>query len=156
MLVRELFEDDSLPPLGSDGQDDQTDQPAEAQGGEMTQKLRQAALDYLTPLMGAGWPFVTTEQVAQALHHQNFGIVVTPATVMQLLNPKEVPAVSRIEGNRIYFDTPEEEQPNQEETQKAEQKDRQQVARKATQQAQDSINQDQQVNIPALGSLNKA
>lgn len=153
MLLREIFEDDAPAPPG---QPDAGDQPTLGHGGEMTEKLRQAALDYLTPLMGAGWPFVTTEQVAQALHHQNFGIVVTPATVMQLLNPNDVPAVSRIEGNRIYFKDAEEEQPDQEEKQKDEQKDRQQVQNMAQQQAQNSVKQDQQVNIPALGALNKA
>jgi len=75
--------------------------------GAMTEQLRQAALDYLTPFLGQNVPFVTIDQLIDALRHDEFGIIISRPMVMDLLNPDEVEAVDKIEGDRIYLANPE-------------------------------------------------
>lgn len=74
--------------------------------GDMMQKLRQEALNFITPLIGQDIPFVTVQQVTDALKNDQFGITINRGLVMQILNPDEVKAVSKIEGDRIYMNEP--------------------------------------------------
>ena len=74
--------------------------------GEMTEQLRQAALDYLTPFMSQKVPFVTIKQMIDALHNSQFGLVINRAMIMDLLNPEQVQAVDKIEGDRIFLTNP--------------------------------------------------
>ena len=73
---------------------------------DMTDQLRQAALDYLTPLMSQNVPFVTVNQMIEALRSSGFGIVINRSIIMDLLNPEQVEAVDRIEGDRIFLHQP--------------------------------------------------
>jgi hypothetical protein len=98
MLIRELFED------FSDDTNDATLQPKS--GGQMMQQLRQSALDVITPLLGQNVPFVTMDQMIDALSHSKFGIVITPSLIMSILDPDSVKAVSKIEGDRIFLAEP--------------------------------------------------
>ncbi len=74
--------------------------------GEMTDQLRQAALDYLTPLLGQNVPFITIDQMIEALRHGQFGLVINRAMIMDLLDPDQVEAVDKIEGDRIFLASP--------------------------------------------------
>lgn len=92
MFLFELFEDQDDPSFNPDG--------------EMQQQLRQAALDLITPLLGQNVPFVTMQQVIDGLSGSRFGIVITPAIIMSVLNPDDVKAVEKIQGDRIYLTKP--------------------------------------------------
>jgi hypothetical protein len=74
---------------------------------EMTEQLRQAALDYLTPLLSQGVPFVTINQMIEALRNSHFGIIINRPMIMDILDPDEVQAVDKIEGDRIFLGSPE-------------------------------------------------
>src|SRR4051812_44695612 len=78
-----------------------TDTPTTA--GRMTSQLQQAALDYLTPLLAQNVPFVTIDQMVEALRSREFGIIISRPLIMDLLNPEQIEAVSKIEGDRIYL-----------------------------------------------------
>lgn len=78
--------------------------------GEMTEQLRQAALDYLTPFIAQNVPFVTIQQMIEALRNADLGLVINRALIMQLLDPTEVQAIDKIEGDRIYLASPESEE----------------------------------------------
>jgi hypothetical protein len=70
---------------------------------DMTEQLRQAALDYLTPLLATNVPFVTINQMLEALRNRHLGVIVTREILLDVLNPDQVEAVSKIEGDRIYL-----------------------------------------------------
>jgi hypothetical protein len=103
MLLFELFEDQTDDDLGDNGHDDGLKPQT---GGQMTQQIRQAALDVITPLLGQNVPFITMEQLIDRLSNARFGIVITPALIMAILNPDDIKAISKIEGNRIYLQGP--------------------------------------------------
>ena len=124
MLLRELFEDP----------------------GEMTKHLRQAALDYLTPLLSQNVPFVTIDQMIDALRHAQLGLVINRAMIMDILNPDQVQAVAKIEGDRIYLTQPDGEDRDVD-ADKAEQ-DQQHVANMAADQAKKTLEQPSQSKPP--------
>lgn len=107
--------------------------------GEMTQHLRQAALDYLTPLLSQNVPFITIQQMIDALRHAQLGLVINRSMVMDILNPDEVQAVDKIEGDRIYLTQPDGEDRDVD-ADKAEQ-DQQHVANMAADQAKKTLDQ---------------
>lgn len=72
-------------------------------GNEMKDKLRQAALDIITPFMGQDLPFVTVQQVIEGLRNRRLGITIDRSLLMNLLNPDEVNGIAKIEGDRIYL-----------------------------------------------------
>lgn len=76
---------------------------------EMTEQLRQAALDYLTPLLSQNVPFVTMNQIIEALRQNHFGVVINRAMIMELLDPDQNEAIGKIEGDRIYLQQPDAE-----------------------------------------------
>lgn len=104
---------------------------------EMTDQLRQAALDYLTPLLSQNVPFVTINQMIEALRNSQFGIVINRPVIMDILNPDEVDAVSKIEGDRIYLHRPDEAEREVDADQQ--EKDQEQVAGMAQDQAKKSL-----------------
>ena len=71
-------------------------------------RLKQAALDIITPLLAHRVPFITVQNVIDELRDTRSGIVVDRSLVMKLLNPMKVKAVSKIEGDRIYLSPPDE------------------------------------------------
>ncbi len=77
-------------------------------GGDLLQQLRQEALNFITPLMGQDIPFVTVQQVIDTLSNDQFGIVINRPLVMKILDPDQVKAIGKIEGDRIYLQKPEE------------------------------------------------
>jgi hypothetical protein len=123
MLLFELFPDDA---------------DSDPQAGPMMQQLRQAALDMITPLLGQSVPFVTMHQVIAGLNDGRFGIVITPRLIMDILNPDEVKAVDKIEGDRIYLQKPGLDSSQREVDDKQKEQDQQHVADMAT----DQINQE--------------
>jgi hypothetical protein len=102
MLLFELFEDDQTG-LSDNGQDDGLKPQS---GGQMTQQIRQAALDVITPFLGQNVPFITIAQLIDSLSGARFGIVITPALIMSILNPDDIKAISKIENDRIYLQGP--------------------------------------------------
>lgn len=75
---------------------------------EMTiqQQLTQTALDFITPLLANNVPFITVQSVIDALRQSRPGILVDRSFVFDLLDPDTVKAVSKIEGDRIYLQSP--------------------------------------------------
>ena len=71
-------------------------------------RLKQAALDIITPLLAHRVPLITVQNVIDELRDTRSGIVVDRSLVMKLLNPMKVKAVSKIEGDRIYLSPPDE------------------------------------------------
>ncbi len=105
--------------------------------GEMMEQLRQAALDFITPLLGQDLPFVTVQQVIDALRNDKMGISITRGLVMQILNPDQVKAVDKIEGDRIYLSNP--ENPPSETSQDDKEKEAEQVTDMAQDQAKKQV-----------------
>ena len=102
--------------------------------------LRQNAIDTLTPFMAQGFPFVPMHVVVKALQGQQSGIDIDAGFVMKLLDPTQVQAVSKIEGDRIYLagaDDPAEDEQNQDEAEDKIQK----VKDNAIKQAQADVKQ---------------
>lgn len=106
-------------------------------GGVMTNRLRQAALEVITPLLGERVPFITVQQIVDALRNQNLGLVIDRALVMKLLDPNEVQAVAEIKGDRIYLAKP--EPPDQEQNAEGKQKQQADVSKAAQQQAKKEV-----------------
>ena len=107
----------------------------------MTEQLRQAALDYLTPLLSENVPFITINQMIEALRHNDFGIVVNKPMVMELLDPDEVEAISKIEGDRIFLTTPDTVDQDREVSADDAEKDQEHVQDMAQDQAQQNLEQ---------------
>jgi hypothetical protein len=106
-------------------------------GGRMTNRLRQAALEVITPLLGQKVPFITVQQIVDALRNENLGLVIDRALVMKLLDPNEVKAVAEIKGDRIYLAKP--APPDQEQNAEDEQKQKADVSKAAQQQAKKEL-----------------
>ena len=107
----------------------------------MTEQLRQAALDYLTPLLSENVPFITINQMIEALRHNDFGIVVNKPMIMELLDPDEVEAISKIEGDRIFLATPDTVDQDREVSADDAEKDQAHVQDMAQGQAQQNLEQ---------------
>lgn len=75
-------------------------------GGEMKDRLRQAALDIITPFIGQDLPFITIPQVIDALRSRDLGIMVDRGLLLDVLNPEEVKAVDKIQGDHIILAKP--------------------------------------------------
>lgn len=71
-------------------------------GNNMEEKLRQAALEIITPYHAQGLPFVTMQQVIDKLRPHS-GLDITRALLLKILDPNKVKAVDRIEGDHIVF-----------------------------------------------------
>jgi hypothetical protein len=109
--------------------------------GDMTEQLRQAALDYLTPFMSQKVPFVTIDQMIDALRHSQFGLVINRAMIMDLLNPAQVEAVDKIEGDRIFLKDPDAVTAPSETDAEQQVKDQDHVADMAVDQIKQSLSQ---------------
>jgi len=108
---------------------------------DMTEQLRQAALDYLTPLLGENVPFVTVDQMIEALRNSNFGIVINQPMIMDILDPDQVEAVDKIEGDKIFLATPDTIAQDREVSADDVVKDQEHVADMAQGQAQQNMQQ---------------
>jgi hypothetical protein len=74
---------------------------------DLTTNLKQAALDYLTPLVAHNVPYVTIQSMVDELRKLNSGLTIDRAFIMNLLN--DVQVVSQIQGDRIYISKPDNE-----------------------------------------------
>jgi hypothetical protein len=81
------------------------DQPA-PKPNTVSDRLRQMAIDFLTPLVAHKVPFITVQQMVDELRRRRPGILVDRALVMSLLDPEQVKSVKEIEGDRINLQQP--------------------------------------------------
>jgi hypothetical protein len=107
-------------------------------GGPMKDRLRQAALDVITPFLGQNVPFVTVHQVIDALRSYKFGLQLNRGLVLELLDPEKVKAISKIEGDRIYLAEPDAEGERKVDD-NDEEKDKEQVGDMAQDQAKQQV-----------------
>ena len=110
-------------------------------GGEMKDRLRQAALDIITPFIGQDLPFITIQQVIDALRRRDLGIMVDRGLLLDVLNPAEVKAVEKIQGDHIILAKPDGEDDQVENDQADQQKNDDHVSDMAQQAAQTAIKQ---------------
>ena len=117
MHLYELFEDDGM---------------------SIVDSMKQASIDILTPLLVSKVPFVTVQSVIDSLNAMNTGMFVNRALVMKILDPATVKSVSKIQGDRIYLQTPDDssEEADQDQTED----DIDKVKQNAIKQAQSKIN----------------
>ena len=115
---------------------------------EMTDQLRQAALDYLTPLLSQGVPFVTVNQMIEALRNNHFGLVINRPMIMDILDPDRVEAIDKIEGDRIILASPESE------TREVDAEDAEQDQEHVQDMAQDQAKKSLQEPAPQLPTKN--
>jgi hypothetical protein len=71
-------------------------------GNKMEERLRQAALEVITPYLAQGLPFVTMQQMITALRPHS-GIDITRGLLMKILDPNKTKAVDKIEGDHIVL-----------------------------------------------------
>lgn len=113
----------------------------------MEEKLRQEALDVITPYLAQGVPFVTVQQIIDAMNRRDSGMTITRGLLMKILDPNTVKAVDKIEGDRIVLAKPEGEEDEAEESedqQKQEQQADQHVNDMAQDAAKNAVKQPQQ------------
>ena len=76
-------------------------------GADLGDRLKQSALDLLTPLVANKVPFVTVDQVIDMLRDTRPGLMIDRSLVMSVLDPDSIKAVKKIDGDRIYLQQPE-------------------------------------------------
>lgn len=121
MLLFELFVDDQNPSQDDGGP------------GPLVSKLRQACIDALMPLAAQGLPYVTIQAIIDKLKQQHAGIDIDRALIMQVLDPDQVKMVTKIEGDKVFFKMPDDQDRKVDDQQQ--QKDQQHVHTKAADQA---------------------
>ena len=103
----------------------------------VTDGLRNAILDVLTPLAARDVESVTLQWIADTLRDMKSGMVVDRALIMTLLDPNAVKLVKEIDGDRVYLSTP--TTPETEKAEEEEQKDKEKLEKKASDQAKKEI-----------------
>ena len=116
MLLLELFGDDD---------------------SDVIQHLRDDIVDLLVPLAAHGVPFVTVDKIIDKMRDKRTGFEINKALVFQVLDPDKVKLIDKIEGDKIYFSMPEDEDRSVGAEQKQQEQDA--VANKATAQAQQNM-----------------
>lgn len=104
---------------------------------EMSERLRQAALDLLVPMAGQKVPFVTVQQVIDELHGMNTGLTIDRSVIMDILEPETTKVVKSIEGDKINLQLPQPDQRKTGEDQK--EKEREKIRSTAQKQAKKEI-----------------
>jgi hypothetical protein len=94
-------------------------------GNKMEERLRQAALEVITPYLAQGLPFVTMQQMITALRPHS-GIDITRGLLMKILDPNKTKAVDKIEGDHIVLAKPDEDEQTAEDDAAAAQEQQQQ------------------------------
>ena len=74
----------------------------------MEERLRQSALEVITRYLAQGLPFVTMQQVIDAMRRNRSGMDITRGLLMKILDPNKVKAVDKIEGDHIVLAKPDE------------------------------------------------
>lgn len=113
---------------------------ADAAGdGDMISTLRQDAIDMLMPLAAQKVPYVTVQAIIDKLRTYETGITIDRALVMQILDPNAVKLVTKIEGDKVYFTLPDEQDRAVDDTQKV--KDAEHTKSTAQDQAKKAVSQ---------------
>ena len=86
-------------------------------GNDMEERLRQSALEVITPYLAQGLPFVTMQQVIDAMRRNRSGMDITRGLLMKILDPNKVKAVDKIEGDHIVLAKPDEGDENKDDAQ---------------------------------------
>lgn len=73
---------------------------------DMIHEIRSSITDFLTPLAANGVPYVSMDAIIDKLRDLNTGIEIDKALVMQALDPNEAKMVTKLEGDRVYFQVP--------------------------------------------------
>ena len=93
-------------------------------GTSIKSGLQQATIDILTPLLANKVPFVTIQSVIDNLRASRPGIVIDRALIMNILDPNQIQSISKIEGDRIYLQSPDEDSVNSSEDEEQDQIDK--------------------------------
>lgn len=105
--------------------------------GNLVDDMRALMIDVLTPLAANDVPYVSLQQVIDRLQEIRSGVRIDPNLVMTILDPNKVKIVDKIEGDRIYFSSPQaDEVAKREEDEEAE---KQKIQHKANTQAQKEV-----------------
>jgi len=104
----------------------------------MSNTLQQAAMDMLVPMAGQRLPFVTVQQVIDELRNLQTGVAIDRAVIMDLLSPDNTKVVKKIEGDRIYLQTPNNDQV--EKAKEDEVRDAEKIKNRAQKQAKKEMN----------------
>jgi hypothetical protein len=86
--------------------------------GDMISTLRQDAIDMLMPLAAQKVPYVSVQAIIDKLRTYATGITIDRALVMQILDPNAVKLITKIEGDKVYFTLPENNEREVDDTQK--------------------------------------
>lgn len=99
--------------------------------------IRNAVIDMLTPLVANRQPFVTFQEIVDELKPLRLGLDIDRMTLMNVLDPNNIPCIKRIDGDKIYLSLtiPDEHKASASE----EQKDQDHMAAAATSQAKKSM-----------------
>jgi hypothetical protein len=116
-------------------------------GESITSGLQQAAIDILTPLLANKVPFVTIQSVIDNLRSSRPGIVIDRALIMKILDPNKIQSISKIEGDRIYLQSPDENSVNSAEDEEQDQIDK--VKKDAMAKAQSDVKDNAKPAAPA-------
>lgn len=123
MFLFELYDDDS--------NDDDS--------GGVIHQLRDDIVDLLIPLAAHGVPFVSVDKIMDKMRDKRTGFEVSRDLVFQVLDPDKVAIINRIEGDKVYFSMPKDEDRAVKKDQK--EKDQNTVANKAVDQAKQNLKQ---------------
>lgn len=110
---------------------------ADFTANSLRQRLTQDILDLITPLLAQHVPFITMHQVIDLVRTTRPGIAIDRGTIMELLDPEQIPAISKIEGDRIYLQG--QPPPGGESGEEAAEQDRKHVHDTAVQQAKHDL-----------------
>lgn len=78
-------------------------------GPSIKTDLQQSVIDVLTPLLANKVPFVSVQSIIDNLKQTRPGILIDRALVMSLLDPEAIQSISKVEGDRVYLQGPDEE-----------------------------------------------
>ena len=103
----------------------------------LVDSLRSAAVNILTPLLANKVPFVTVQSMIDSLRDLRPGILVDRALIMNILDPAKIKSISKIQGDRIYLQSPDDE--TVENSKRVEQNQEEKVAHAAIDQAKKEV-----------------
>jgi hypothetical protein len=102
MFIRDLFEDFEL---------------AEPAPGQVMPELQQAATNMIVPLINQRVPFMTMQQAIQGLSSTEQGITISRQMIIDIFSPEKIKAIKKVEGDRIWFQYPDDEHSDEQKTQ---------------------------------------
>ena len=76
---------------------------------DVIKQLRDDIVDLLIPLAAHKVPFVSVDKIVDKMREQRTGFEITKDLVFQVLDPNKVAIINRIEGDKVYFSMPTDE-----------------------------------------------